>query len=47
MVGDRQALYNVLFPTEGAAAAVGVVAVAVASGSVVAGVDVVAVVVAR
>ena len=42
MVGDRQALCNVLFPTEGAAAVVGVVAAAVvADGSVVAGVDVV------
>ena len=40
MVGGRPALCNALFPTEGAAVAVGVVAV-VASGSVVAGVDVV------
>ena len=45
MVGGKPALCNALFPTEGAAAAVGVVAVAaaVANGSVVAGVDVVVV----
>ena len=36
MVGGRQALCNVLFPTEGAAAAVGAVAAVAASGSVVA-----------
>ena len=43
MVGGKPALCNALFPTEGAAAAVGVAAVAavVANGFVVAGVDVV------